>query len=132
MDTLSLRNDIDKPSRQSAERQSSQTSTKPASNVLQANFLGKLIGHTVTVYLVNGIRLSGQLQQMDQYTLLLGGAEGGPPQLVFKHAISTIQPADTGGGGHRWPPGRMSRNRLPERDYNRAVRDTEDTQTEDY
>ena len=132
MDTLSLRNDIDEPSRQNAERQSSQTSTKPASNALQATFLGNLIGHLVTVYLVNGIRLSGQLQQMDQYTLLLGGTEGGPPQLVFKHAISTIQPADTGGGGHRWPPGRMGRNRQPERDFNRAVRDTEGTQTEDY
>ena len=131
MDTLSLRNDIAKPSRQSAERQPSQTSTKPASNVLQATFLGNLIGHMVTVYLVNGIRLSGQLQQMDQYTLLLGGADGGPPQLVFKHAVSTIQPAEMGGGSHRWPPGRLSRNRQPERDFNRILRDPEDTQTED-
>jgi len=131
MDTLTLRTDIANPSRQSAERQPSQTSTKPPPSALQATFLGNLTGHMVTVYLVNGIRLSGQLQQMDQYTLLLGGSEGGSPQLVFKHAISTIQPAEMGGGGHRWPPGRLSRNRQPERDYNRAVRDTEGTQTED-
>ena len=131
MDTLTLRNDIVKPSRQNTERQSSQTGAKPAPNALQASFLGNFIGQMVTVYLVNGIRLAGQLQQMDQYTLLLGGADGGPPQLVFKHAISTIQPAETGGGGHRWPPGRMSRNRQPDRSFSRMLRDPEDTQTEE-
>ncbi|WP_244438904.1 RNA chaperone Hfq [Paraburkholderia dilworthii] len=47
---------------------------------------------TVNVFLVNGIRLSGQLAAFDQFAVLL---ESGPgAQLVFKHAISTVLPAN--------------------------------------
>ena len=47
---------------------------------------------TVNVYLVNGIRLSGQLAAFDQFAVLL---ESGPgAQLVFKHAISTVLPVN--------------------------------------
>jgi host factor-I protein len=42
------------------------------------------------VFLVNGIRLSGQLAGFDQFAVLL---ESGPGvQLVCKHAISTVMP----------------------------------------
>ena len=130
MNTLTLRAEITKKSRQPGERQSSQTSTRSPSNTLQADFLDNLIGQTVTVYLINGIRLGGQVLQTDQYTLLLGGAEGSPNQLVFKHAISTIQPAEMG-SSHRWPPGRMGRSRQPERSFGQPLRDFGNTDVED-
>jgi host factor-I protein len=44
----------------------------------------------VSVYLVNGIRLIGSVQSFDRHTVLLSSATG--VQLVYKHAISTIQP----------------------------------------
>ena len=54
------------------------------------------------MYLVNGIRLSGQLVGFDQFAVLL---ESGPAvQLVFKHAISTVLPVD-GRGQAREPTG---------------------------
>jgi RNA chaperone Hfq len=91
--------------------------------------MDNLVGQAVTVYLINGIRLGGQIQQTDQYTILLGGAEGSPSQLVFKHAISTIQPAEIG-VSHRWPPGRLGRGRQSERSFGQPVRDFGNTETE--
>ena len=61
---------------------------------VQDNFLQTLVRDktTVNVYLVNGIRLSGQLAAFDQFAVLL---ESGPAvQLVFKHAISTVLPVN--------------------------------------
>ncbi|MFL9965160.1 RNA chaperone Hfq [Paraburkholderia sediminicola] len=46
----------------------------------------------VNVFLVNGIRLSGQLAAFDQFVVLL--ASGSGSQLVFKHAISTVMPVN--------------------------------------
>jgi host factor-I protein len=43
----------------------------------------------VTIYLVNGIRLQGEIESFDQYGLIL---RGGSQQFVYKHAISTIVP----------------------------------------
>jgi len=129
MNTLTLKAEITKKSRQPGEGQLSQASTKPPSNTLQADFMDNLVGRTVTVYLINGIRLGGQIQQTDQYTLLLGGAEGSPDQLVFKHAISTIQPAEMG-SSRRWPPGRLGRSRQPERSFGQPVRDFGNTDSE--
>ena len=58
---------------------------------------------TVNVFLVNGIRLSGQLAGFDQFAVLL---ESGPGmQLIFKHAISTVMPVN-GRGLAREPSGR--------------------------
>ena len=43
---------------------------------------------TVTIYLVNGAKLTGRIRSFDKFSILL---EAGPiEQLVFKHAISTI------------------------------------------
>jgi host factor-I protein len=61
---------------------------------VQDDFLQTLIKDktTVNVFLVSGIRLSGQLTGFDQFAVLL---ESGPAvQTVFKHAISTVMPAN--------------------------------------
>jgi host factor-I protein len=42
------------------------------------------------VYLVSGIRLSGQLAGFDQFVVELKSGPG--VQVVFKHAISTVMP----------------------------------------
>lgn len=46
----------------------------------------------VTVYLTNGIKLQGLVVWFDNFTLLL--KRDGIAQLVFKHAVSTILPAE--------------------------------------
>ena len=44
----------------------------------------------VAIYLVNGIKLQGQVDSFDQYVILLKNTV---TQMVYKHAISTIVPA---------------------------------------
>lgn len=44
----------------------------------------------VSVYLVNGIKLQGQIESFDQFVVLLRNSVS---QLVYKHAISTIVPS---------------------------------------
>ena len=44
----------------------------------------------VSIYLVNGIKLQGQVESFDQFVVLLKNSVN---QLVYKHAISTIVPA---------------------------------------
>ena len=44
----------------------------------------------VSVYLVNGIKLQGQIESFDQFVILLRNAVS---QMVYKHAISTVVPA---------------------------------------
>jgi host factor-I protein len=46
----------------------------------------------VTMFLVNGIRLQGQIRQFDNFTVML--VRGNGTQVVFKHAISAIYPAE--------------------------------------
>ena len=43
----------------------------------------------VSIYLVNGIKLQGQVESFDQYVVLLRNTV---TQMVYKHAISTIVP----------------------------------------
>ena len=45
----------------------------------------------MTVFLVNGVMLQGAVSAHDQFALLL--ERDGQVQLVYKHAVSTIQPA---------------------------------------
>jgi host factor-I protein len=61
---------------------------------VQDNFLQMLMNDNtaVNVFLVNGIRLSGQLAAFDQFAILL--ESGSSSQLVFKHAISTVLPVN--------------------------------------
>ena len=44
----------------------------------------------VAIYLVNGIKLQGQVESFDQFVILLKNSVN---QLVYKHAISTIVPS---------------------------------------
>jgi len=43
----------------------------------------------VSIYLVNGIKLQGQVESFDQFVVLLKNTVS---QMVYKHAISTIVP----------------------------------------
>lgn len=45
----------------------------------------------VTVFLVNGVKLQGVITWFDNFCVLL--RRDGQSQLVYKHAISTIMPA---------------------------------------
>lgn len=45
----------------------------------------------MTLFLVNGVMLQGRVTGFDQFSLVL--ERGGQLQLVYKHAISTLQPA---------------------------------------
>ncbi len=44
----------------------------------------------VSIYLVNGIKLQGQIDSFDQFVILLKNTVS---QMVYKHAISTIVPS---------------------------------------
>jgi host factor-I protein len=53
----------------------------------------------MTVFLVNGVMLQGSIIGFDQFSMIL--ERGGQVQLVYKHAVSTMQPAQAlnlGGG----------------------------------
>jgi host factor-I protein len=45
----------------------------------------------MTIFLVNGVMLQGVVDGFDQFCILL--ERGGHVQIVYKHAISTLQPA---------------------------------------
>lgn len=59
---------------------------------LQEPFLNALRKEKVpvSIYLVNGIKLQGQIESFDQFVVLLKNSVN---QMVYKHAISTIVPA---------------------------------------
>lgn len=73
---------------------------------LQDKFLNKIRKEkmSVTVFLVNGVKLQGIITWFDNFSMLL--RRDSHSQLIYKHAISTIMPAapvrlhddDTGGG----------------------------------
>lgn len=44
----------------------------------------------VSIYLINGIKLQGQVESFDQFVVLLKNTVS---QMVYKHAISTIVPS---------------------------------------
>ncbi len=60
-------------------------------SLLQDPFLEQLRKDQVpvAVYLVNGIKLQGQVEGFDSYVVLLRNSV---TQMVYKHAISTIVP----------------------------------------
>lgn len=47
----------------------------------------------VSIYLINGIKLSGIVAAFDQYVVILRDGESTVNQLIYKHAISTIVPS---------------------------------------
>lgn len=44
----------------------------------------------VAIYLVNGIKLQGQIESFDNFVVLLKNSVS---QMIYKHAISTVVPA---------------------------------------
>lgn len=44
----------------------------------------------VSVFLVNGIKLQGQIESFDNFVVLLKNSVS---QMIYKHAISTVVPA---------------------------------------
>jgi host factor-I protein len=77
---------------------------------LQEPFLNALRKERVpvSIYLVNGIKLQGQIESFDQFVVLLKNSVS---QMVYKHAISTVVPAravhmgDGAEDGETQPPG---------------------------
>ena len=61
---------------------------------VENNFLNKLKENetSVTVFLVNGVKLQGIITWFDEGSLLL--RRDGHTQLIYKHAVSTIMPGD--------------------------------------
>ncbi len=64
----------------------------PKGQTLQEPFLNALRKERVpvSIYLVNGIKLQGQVESFDQFVILLKNSVS---QMVYKHAVSTIVPA---------------------------------------
>lgn len=62
--------------------------TKPN---MQDSFLNHLRkdGQQVSLYLVSGFLIKGQVRSFDQFTVLVNG-DGNKQHLVYKHAIASI------------------------------------------
>jgi host factor-I protein len=71
--------------------------TAPAADATKATLQDKFLAaaardkERMTLFLVNGVMLQGAVTGFDQFSLVL--ERGGQIQLVYKHAISTLQPA---------------------------------------
>ena len=64
---------------------------KYSGTALQDPFLNTLRKERipVSIFLINGIKLQGQIDSYDQYVVLLKNSVS---QIIYKHAISTIVP----------------------------------------
>ena len=62
----------------------SQSSQEPFLNALRRERA------PASIYLVNGIKLQGQIESFDQFVVLLKNSVS---QMIYKHAISTVVPA---------------------------------------
>ena len=60
--------------------------------LLQDPFLNILRKERIpgSIYLVNGIKLQGQVESFDQFVVLLKNTVS---QMIYKHAISTVVPS---------------------------------------
>lgn len=63
-----------------------------ASQSLQEPYLNALRKERtpVAIFLMNGIKLQGQIESFDQFVILL---RSNTSQMIYKHAVSTIVPA---------------------------------------
>ena len=68
--------------------------SNPKQRLLQDVFLSRIAetGTHVTMFLINGVMLQGRIVAFDLFCIML--EREGYVQLAYKHAISTIQPAD--------------------------------------
>ena len=62
---------------------------------LQDNFLNQVRkdGIPVTIHLVNGFQIKGAVRGFDNFVVMVDAM--GKQQMIYKHAISTITPAQT-------------------------------------
>lgn len=75
----------------------------------------------VSIYLVNGIKLQGQIESFDQFVILLKNTVS---QMVYKHAISTVVPSrpvshhsnNAGGGTNNYHHGGAQGSSAPQQD----------------
>lgn len=74
------------------EKSFAEQAAKKKPNLLQEVFLTAVhrAGEPVTMFLVNGVMLQGGIVAFDLFCMLL--ERDGLSQLVYKHAISTVQP----------------------------------------
>ena len=74
------------------ERLFAEQADRKKPTLLQEVFLGAVrrSGEPVTMFLVNGVMLQGEIAAFDLFCMLL--QREGLSQLVYKHAISTVQP----------------------------------------
>jgi host factor-I protein len=65
-----------------------------STSALQDAFLKHLRDNNidVTMFLVNGIKLLGRIKRFDSFTIQL--VRGDSSQIIYKHAISSIYPAE--------------------------------------
>jgi len=65
--------------------------TQAKGQALQDPFLNQLRKEhvPVSIFLVNGIKLQGQIESFDQFVVLLKNSVS---QMIYKHAISTVVP----------------------------------------
>lgn len=77
---------------------------EPVQNV-QDSFLNQMRREhlTVTLYLMNGIKLIGRIKSFDKFSVLLDA--GQQEMLIFKHAISTVSSPRPGMPEPRRPEG---------------------------
>lgn len=60
---------------------------------VQEDFLNDIRNNeiSVTIFLINGVKLQGMITWFDDATILL--RRDGHTQLIYKHAVSTIMPS---------------------------------------
>lgn len=82
---------------------------------LQDMFLNQVRkeGIGVTIYLMGGVQLRGQVRGFDAFTLMLD-TPGKPTQLVYKHAITSIVPSRAIGSGRGGPQDGHPQESMPE------------------
>ena len=78
-----------------APRKENQSAEKTAQNI-QDNFLNQARKEraVVTIFLMGGAKLTGKIKSFDKYSLILESNH--QEQLIFKHAISTVQMSRSG------------------------------------
>ena len=62
---------------------------------LQDNFLNQVRRENipVTIHLVNGFQMKGSVRGFDSFVIIIDSM--GKQQMIYKHAVSTITPAQT-------------------------------------
>lgn len=84
-----------KPTKKKTTAKKTGKASASAGASAQDRFLRQMIDEhrKVAVFLASGVKLEGEIVSYDQYVILM---KGPLTDKVYKHAVSTIQPLDTG------------------------------------